>query len=74
VRVGILLKFGKYLYDRIISLEYGHDQEYTKTISCPGYNDKSKDQLRAHERLMRHPQDLLLQISLEKTREIPLSN
>ena len=35
-----------------------------ETSGCPGYNDKSKDQLRAHERLGMPPQDLLLQISL----------
>ena len=29
-----------------------------ETSGCSGYNDKSKDQLRAHERLMMPPQDI----------------
>jgi hypothetical protein len=35
-----------------------------ETSGCSGYNDKSKDQLRAHEKLVTPPQDILLQISL----------
>jgi len=38
----------------------------TKTSGCPGYNDKSKDQLRAHKRLVMPPHDLSLQISLRQ--------
>ena len=53
-----------YTLPRFILKDTGLQLLGNPQIGCPGYNDKSKDQLRAHERLVTPPQDLLLQISL----------